>query len=91
VKPTPPAIKGPLARAETAAPTPRQVIPDGCNMGVLLRVIGIVVALSLIAALADALSPADTLAQFLRITSIAAPATLITLMLWCAERRRFLH
>jgi two-component system sensor histidine kinase AlgZ len=87
VKPTPPAIKGPLARAETAAPTPRQVIPDGCNMGVLLRVIGIVVALSLTAAVADAASPAETLAQFLRITSIAAPATLTTLMLWCAELR----
>jgi two-component system, LytTR family, sensor histidine kinase AlgZ len=87
VKPSPPAIKGPLARAETAAPTPREVIPDGCNMGVLLRVIGIVVALSLTAAVADASGPAETLDQFLRITSLAAPVTLTSLMLWCAERR----
>jgi two-component system sensor histidine kinase AlgZ len=87
VKPSSPAIKGPLARAETAAPSPPRVIPDGCNMGVLLRVIGIVVALSLAAAAAVAAGPADVLEQFLRITSLAAPATLATLMLWCAERR----
>ena len=68
-------------------PTPRKVIPDGCNMGVLLRVIGIVVALSMAAAAADAASPASALEQFLRITSIAAPATLATLMFWCAARR----
>jgi len=42
VKPSPPALKGPLARHETAIPTPRTLIPDGCNMGVLLRVIGAV-------------------------------------------------
>jgi two-component system sensor histidine kinase AlgZ len=87
VKPSPPAIKGPLARAETAIPTPRRLIPDGCNMGVLLRVIGIVVALSLTAAVADADGPAEFVGQFLRISSIAAPATLTTLMLWCAQRR----
>jgi two-component system sensor histidine kinase AlgZ len=87
VKPSPPALKGPLARAETAIPTPRRVIPDGCNMGVLLRGISIVVALSLTAAVADAESPVEFAAQFLRIMSIAAPATLTTLMLWCAERR----
>ncbi len=56
-------------------------------MGVLLRVIGIVVALSLTAAVADAANPADAVAGFLHITSLAAPATLTTLMLWCAERR----
>jgi len=87
VKPSPPAIKGPLARAETAAPTPRQVIPDGCNMGVLLRVIGIVVALSATAAVADAAGLADAIDQLLRITALAAPVTLVTLMLWCGERR----
>ena len=56
-------------------------------MGVLLRVIAIVVTLSLIAALADSASPGEFATQFLRITAIAAPATLTTLMLWCAERR----
>jgi len=87
VKPSPPAIKGPLARAETAVPTPRRVIPDGCNMGVLMRVIGIVATISLTAAVADAASPAEAVGGFLHITSLAAPATLTTLMLWCAERR----
>ena len=37
LKTSPPALKGPLARDETAVPTPRRVIPDGCNLGVLLR------------------------------------------------------
>jgi hypothetical protein len=87
VKASPPAINGPLARAETAIPTPRRLIPDGCNMGVLLRVIAIVVALSLTAALADSASPAKFAEQFLRITAIAAPPP-TTLMLWCAERAR---
>jgi two-component system sensor histidine kinase AlgZ len=87
VKPTPPAFKGPLARAETAVPTPRRVIPDGCNMGVLLRVISIVVTLSLIAAVGDSAAPDDAIRSFLRITSVAAPATLATLMLWCLARR----
>ncbi len=76
-----------MARAETASPTPRRVIPDGCNMGVLLRVIAIVVAISLTAALAESSSPAEFAARFLRITALAVPATLTTLMLWCAERR----
>ncbi|HTN50666.1 MAG TPA: histidine kinase [Burkholderiaceae bacterium] len=87
MKASPPAIKGPLARAETAIPTPRRVVPDGCNMGVLMRVIGIVVALTLTAAVADAASPAEAVSAFLNITALAAPATLTTLMLWCAERR----
>jgi two-component system sensor histidine kinase AlgZ len=87
VKTTPPVIKGPLARDETAIPTPRIVIPDGCNMGVLLRVIAIVVLLSLVAAIADSHSPADAIRAFLKVSAIAAPATLATLMLWCLVRR----
>jgi two-component system sensor histidine kinase AlgZ len=87
VKPSPPALKGPLARHETAIPTPRTLIPDGCNMGVLLRVIGTVVALALIAALGDAASPREALASLLRLMPFVAPTTLATLMLWCAARR----
>lgn len=56
-------------------------------MGVLMRVIGIVAAISLTAAVADAATPAEAVGGFLHITSLAAPATLTTLMLWCAERR----
>jgi two-component system sensor histidine kinase AlgZ len=56
-------------------------------MGVLLRVIVIVVALSLTASVADSAGPMEAVANFLRMMSLAAPATLTTLMLWCAERR----
>jgi two-component system, LytTR family, sensor histidine kinase AlgZ len=80
-------MKGPLARDETAAPTPRRVIPDGCNMGVLLRVIGTVVALALTAALAISTSAGHAVERFLAMMAFVAPATLATLMLWCAARR----
>ena len=80
-------MKGPLAREETAVPTPRRVIPDGCNMGVLLRVIGTVFALAAAAALGDSASAPDALASLLRTMSFAAPTTLASLMLWCAARR----
>ena len=87
MKTSPPALKGPLAREETAVPTPRRVIPDGCNMGVLLRVIGTVFALSAAAALADSASAPEAIASLLRTMSFAAPTTLASLMLWCAARR----
>ena len=61
MKPSSPTLKGPLARDETAVPTPRRVIPDGCNMGVLLRVIGTVVALALMAAVGESRSMQDAL------------------------------
>jgi two-component system, LytTR family, sensor histidine kinase AlgZ len=76
-----------LARDETAVPTPRRVIPDGCNMGMLLRVIGIVSALAAVAALGDSHSAPDAVGSLLRVMSVVAPTTLITLMLWCGARR----
>ncbi|MGZ8993504.1 MAG: sensor histidine kinase, partial [Burkholderiaceae bacterium] len=68
-------------------PTPRRVIPDGCNMGVLIRVIGTVVALALMAAVGESSSLADAVTSLLRLMSFIAPTTLLTLMLWCAARR----
>ncbi|HEX5639668.1 MAG TPA: sensor histidine kinase, partial [Burkholderiaceae bacterium] len=56
-------------------------------MGVLLRVIGTVFALSTAAALADSTSAPEAIASLLRTMSFAAPTTLATLMLWCAARR----
>lgn len=56
-------------------------------MGVLLRVIGTVVALALMAAIGDSASIADALTSLLRLMTYIAPTTLITLMLWCAARR----
>jgi two-component system, LytTR family, sensor histidine kinase AlgZ len=87
LKQTPPALKGPLAREETAAPTPRLVIPDGCNLGVLLRVVGTVFALAAVAALAGSSSVQEAVPALLRTMSLAVPTTLGTLMLWCAARR----
>src|SRR5215472_15201275 len=50
-------------RAETAMPTPRNVIPDGCNMGTLLRVaVGVNIAAFV---LALALARNDVFAGFL--------------------------
>jgi two-component system, LytTR family, sensor histidine kinase AlgZ len=80
-------MKGPLARAETAVPTPRRVIPDGCNMGVLLRVIGTIVALALAGSLAGSGSATDAYERLLAAMAYIAPTTLLTLMLWCAARR----
>lgn len=56
-------------------------------MGVLVRAICIVTALALTAAVADAPDPAAFFNDFLRAVSVAAPATLTTLMAWCALRR----
>ena len=56
-------------------------------MGVLLRVIGTVSALTAVAALADSTSAPEAMAALLRSMSFVAPTTLATLMLWCAARR----
>jgi two-component system sensor histidine kinase AlgZ len=80
-------LKGPLARDETAVPTPRRVIPDGCNLGVLLRAVGFVSAIAVVAALVAAPSWTRALDSLLLTLSFAAPGTLATLMLWCLARR----
>ena len=56
-------------------------------MGVVLRVIGAVVALAAVAALADSAAAPDAIASLLRTMSYLAPTTLATVMLWCAARR----
>ena len=87
LKTSPPALKGPLARDETAVPSPRRVIPDGCNLGVLLRAIGFVFALAACAALGASASANEAIDSLLYAMSFAVPGTLGTLMLWCAARR----
>jgi len=81
-------IGAPLeSRAETAAPTPRQVIPDGCNLGVVLRVlVGVNTALLLVA-LAGAASPEEALAAVLTGAALVEPVTLLCLITWCLLRR----
>ena len=75
------------SRAEMAAPTPPQVIPDGCNMGVVLRV---ALGANAAVALAVVVGHASWRAAWLRFVDLSAllePALLMTLLAWCALRR----
>jgi two-component system sensor histidine kinase AlgZ len=72
-------------RAETAVPTPRNVIPDGCNMGTLLRVAVGVNATAFVLALA--MARAEALTAFLSAAAVLEPVLLGTLLLWCVLRR----
>lgn len=75
------------SRQETAAPTPRQVVPSGCNMGVVLRV---ALAVNMAVGLAVMASHAAwrvAWARFLELSAILEPALLMTLLAWCALRR----
>jgi len=82
------AIGPPAAgRAETAAPTPQQLVPDGCNMGVVLRV---ALGANAVVALATLVSHAHWRTAWLRFVELSAllePALLMTLLAWCALRR----
>lgn len=81
-------IGAPLAsRAETAAPTPRQVIPDGCNLGVVLRVLVGVNAALLLVALAVAGAVDAALKHVLTAAAVVQPVALLSLILWCLLRR----
>jgi len=72
-------------RAETAVPTPRNVIPDGCNMGTLLRVAVSVNVAAFI--LAFAVARAEVFPVFLGTAALVEPVLLGTLLLWCLLRR----
>ncbi|HTT10521.1 MAG TPA: histidine kinase [Burkholderiaceae bacterium] len=64
---------------------PRNVIPDGCNMGTLLRVaVGVNVA-SFVLALA--IARLDALVVFLNAAAVVEPVLLGTLLTWCLLRR----
>ena len=69
---------------------PRQLIPDGCNAGTVLRVgIGANLALALVVAsghVAD-LGAGAYWAVFLEDAALVEPATLLTLLGWCLLRR----
>jgi two-component system, LytTR family, sensor histidine kinase AlgZ len=81
-------IGAPLpTRAETAAPAPRQVIPDGCNLGVVLRTL-LAVNLALLAVTVTlASSLAEVPEAVLTAAAAVEPLLLLTLMLWCLARR----
>jgi len=74
-------------REETAAPTPQRVIPDGCNVGVVLRVaLGANAVLALVALASQAHWP-GAWGRFLELSAIVQPALLMTLLAWCGLRR----
>ncbi len=81
------AATSPLERAEAAIPTPRQLIPDGCNLGVVLRVLVGVNAALLLFALAAAPAAAAVLDLFVTGAALVEPVTLLTLVCWCLLRR----
>ncbi len=75
-------------------PEPRQLIPDGCNAGTVLRIgVGVNVALAaaVLAGRASELSSPQASAQFasafLELAAIVEPTTLLTLLGWCVLRR----
>lgn len=84
----PAAVQMPMeSRAETAVPTPRQVIPDGCNLGVVLRVlVGVNLALLLVA-LAGGGAQNHVIDVFLAAAGVVETVTLMSLVTWCLLRR----
>jgi two-component system sensor histidine kinase AlgZ len=89
-----PALKSavPLSAAEAARARPQpepppSVIPDGCNLGTLLRVSVSVNAVALIVALAATSDAGQFSAAFLSAAAILEPVTLLTLLGWCMLRR----
>jgi two-component system sensor histidine kinase AlgZ len=82
----------PLSPVEAARPRPSPevppaLIPDGCNLGTLLRVsLGVNVA-ALIATLAVTSESGQFGAAFLSTAAVLEPVTLLTLLAWCALRR----
>jgi two-component system sensor histidine kinase AlgZ len=86
-RPAPALDDAPASRAETAAPTPRQVVPNGCNLGVMLRVMVAANVGALVAAAAQGGTPQAIAAQFLRLAAVLEPATLFSLAGWCLLRR----
>jgi len=71
---------------------PRQLIPDGCNAGTVLRIgIGVNVALAIVVFATRGLEPnlasGAYAAAFLEDAALVEPATLVTLLGWCLMRR----
>jgi two-component system sensor histidine kinase AlgZ len=83
----PPAPTVAASRDEVQAPTPPVVIPDGCNMGVVLRVAVGVNAAVAIALLAAYPGWSEAGARFIELSAVLGPALLMTLLAWCALRR----
>jgi two-component system sensor histidine kinase AlgZ len=80
-------VPAPDTRAEAAAAVPPQIIPDGCNLGVVLRVLLGVHSAAFVVVLAAGGFQAAVWTQFMNAAGFVAPVTLLTLILWCLARR----
>jgi len=90
LKPAAPPGAAEATRARPPAEPPPIVIPDGCNLGTLLRVsVGVNVA-AVIATLAATSDAGQFSAAFLSGAAIFEPVTLLTLLAWCGLRRLLL-
>jgi two-component system sensor histidine kinase AlgZ len=86
---TPAALLAPAESRDAAAmPPPREVIPDGCNMGTVVRVaLGVNLAM-LVMAGTGRLPGTQLLSAFLSLAAVAEPALLLTLVIWCLMRKQ---
>jgi two-component system sensor histidine kinase AlgZ len=75
------------SRRDVAAPAPTQVIPDGCNVGAVLRVALAVNAAVALAVLASHTRLSLAWERFVELSAVLEPALLMTLLAWCALRR----
>jgi len=75
------------SRSEVATPTPRRLIPDGCNAGTLVRLALFVNAMLALGAASRADGQAAFMAALLAGAAVAEPVTLLTLITWCLARR----
>jgi two-component system sensor histidine kinase AlgZ len=75
------------SRRDVAAPAPTQLVPDGCNVGAVLRVALAVNAAVALAVLASHARPALAWERFVELSAVVEPALLMTLLAWCALRR----
>jgi two-component system sensor histidine kinase AlgZ len=87
LKPGPPLGPVEAVRARAPVEPPPLVIPDGCNLGTLLRVTVGVNAAALIGSLASTSDAGQFSAAFLSTAAVVEPVTLLTLLAWCALRR----
>jgi two-component system sensor histidine kinase AlgZ len=79
------AVEGTRARLPVEVPV--ALIPDGCNLGTLLRVSAGVNIVALIGTLAATSESGQFSAAFLSTAAVLEPVTLLTLLAWCALRR----
>jgi two-component system sensor histidine kinase AlgZ len=89
IAPKPAAPVGAAETARAGAPIELAValIPDGCNLGTLLRVCAGVNIAAMIGALAATSESGQFSPAFLSTAAVLEPVTLLTLLTWCALRR----